>query len=129
MTAMQKVALTYAKAAKGSRLCRAVPPALVKWAGYVEYNSRHGWFPEALPNSIGTFDRDCIGVMPGNIKIIKLGGLIFIGTFEGNLPTDIIEVRISRAGALFICTIVHGRPDDDSRIELPEPVEPEGVDA
>lgn len=129
MTAMQKAAMVFAKAAKGSRLCRAVPPALVKWAGYVEYNSRHGWFPEALPNTIGTFDRECVSVMPNGVKLVKLGGLLFIGASEGNLPQDIIEVRISKVGSNYLCTIVYGRPDDDSRIETPEPVEPEGVDA
>lgn len=129
MTAMQKVALTYAKAAKGSRLCRAVPPALVKWAGYVEYNGRHAWFPEARPQTIGTFDRECISTMPGSVKVVKLGGLLFIGASEGNLPEDIIEVRVSRVGSSYLCTIVYGRPDDDSDIEVPDPVEPEGVDA
>ena len=56
MTAMQKGAITFAKAAKGSRLVRAVPPALVKWAGYVEYNARHHWFPAVEAQTIGTFN-------------------------------------------------------------------------
>lgn len=129
MTAMQKAALTYAKAAKGSRLVRAVPPALVKWAGYVEYNARHHWFPAVLAQTIGTFDRDNISAMPGDVKVVKLGGLMFIGSFSGDLPEDIIEMRVSKVGTSYLCTIVHGRPDDGDEVTMPEPVEPEGVDA
>lgn len=129
MTAMQKGAITFAKAAKGSRLVRAIPPALVKWAGYVEYNARHHWFPAVEAQTIGTFDRDNISAMPGDVKVVKLGGLIFIGSFSGDIPTDIVEIRVTKVGGTYLCTIVHGRPDDGSDVALPEPVEPEGVDA
>lgn len=129
MTAMQKAALNYAKAAKGSRLCRAVPPALVKWAGYVEYNARHHWFPEVRSQTIGTFDRSNVAAMTGDVKLVKIGGLTFVGSFEGDLPQDIVEVRVSRVGQSYLCTLVHGRPDDDSDTLVPDPVEPEGVDA
>lgn len=130
MTAMQKMALSYAKAATKSRLCRAVPAALVKWAGYVEYNKGLSWFPEARSACIGTFDKESISAMPGDVKLIKIGGLTFAGSFVGELPTDITEVRVAKVGNSYMATVVHGSPDDGGNDSLvPDPVEPEGVDA
>jgi hypothetical protein len=130
MTAMQKAAMSYAKAATKSRLCRAVPAALVKWAGYVEYNRNLSWFPEARDVSVGTFDRECISAMPGDVKLVKIGGLTFVGSFEGDLPSDITEVRVAKVGSMYLTTVVHGTQDDgDDDALVPDPVEPEGVDA
>lgn len=129
MTAMQRASLDWGKAARGSRMVRSIPASLVQWAGYAEYNTNFPWFIRPLNGSIGTFDKGALVGMPGNVKMIQLGGLTFVGLLDMAIPSDLYEVRVTKFPDLVQATILWGRPDNDSRLEVPEPVEPEGVDA
>jgi hypothetical protein len=128
-TAMRRFALTYAAAAKGYRQVRTVPGSLLNWAGYVEYNKGREGFPQAVPSTVGTFDKDVVTVLPGNLMLIKMGGVTFAGTLESGKPDDLFEVRISPAARGYVATFVCGRVDGDDPLTIPQPVEPEGVDA
>jgi len=124
-TAMQRFSLTYAGAARGYRLARAIPASLIQWAGYVEYNATVEWFPKAKTGTVGSFDKECVSTLPSNVALIKLGGISFAGVVDGALPSDIIEVRVGAEDGKYIATIVAGRPDDGSSLEVPTPTEPE----
>src|SRR5262245_5424296 len=127
-TAIQRFSLSYAGAARGYRLPRAVPANLVNWAGFVEYNRGRGSYPEAVPHSAGAFGWDSISELPGNVVLVKLGGISFAGVCEGGLPGDIAEVRVASTPDGYIATVVAGRPEGDD-VALPVPQEPETQDA
>jgi hypothetical protein len=120
-TAMQRFSLAYAGAARGYRLARAIPGSLVQWAGYVEYNAATEWFPKAGADTVGTFDKEALSTLPGSVALIKLGGVNFAGIFEGTMPADIIEIRVGIVDGKYMATVVSGRPDDGSRLDVPMP--------
>lgn len=130
-TAVQRFALTWAQVARGYRLPRAVPAALVNWTGYVEFNAEQEGFPKAVPHSIGHFGHDGLQELPGDVIIVKLGGISFAGVCAGGLPGDISEFRVAWTPDGYLATVVYGRPDNDSGIRTPVPVEgePEPQDA
>ena len=130
MTAMQRFSLSYAGAARGYRLPKAIPASLVSWAGYVEYNDSVEWFPSAPRGTIGIFDKEAISTPPGNVALIKMGGVNFAGVFEGAIPSDVVEVRITVLDSgKYQATVVSGRPDDGSDMRVPMQSEPETQDA
>jgi hypothetical protein len=129
-TALRRFSLTFAGAAKGFRLPRTVPGSLVNWAAYAEINKTRADFPTVDDGDIGTFDKECVTTLPGDIMLVKMGGVTFAGVCPGGKPEDLFEVRIGKdeAGkyhAVFVC----GRIDGDDRIGIPTPVEPEAQDA
>jgi hypothetical protein len=130
-TAMQKFSLLWANTARGFRLPRAIPAALVQWCGFVEFNNNHEGFPKAAPHSIGAFGYDSVQELPGDVVVIKLGGIAFTGVCPQGVPGDITETRVAWTPDGYIATIVYGRADDDSAIRQPVPVEgePEPSDA
>jgi len=130
MTAVQRAALDWGKATRGSRMLRSIPASLVSWTSYAEFNGRLDWFIPVYGDTFGTFDRTCIQSLAGGVKMVKLGGLNFVGIDNEPLPGDLFEVRIwkSTTGNLH-CTYIVGRPDDDSGEHAPQPVEPEMEDA
>jgi len=129
-TALRRFSMTYAQAAKGYRLPRTVPASLVQWAAYVETNKDREGFPEARSGSVGTFDKEAVTVLPGNILLIKMGGVTFAGVQEGGVPEDLFEVRVSKTNeGGYAATFVTGRPDGNDPEGAPIPVEPEDVDA
>lgn len=130
-TAMRRFSMTYAGAAKGYRLPRAVPSGLVSWAGYVEYNAGREGFPAAPEGTVGTFSKDGVATLPGGLLLIKMGGVMFIGTGpEGGIPADLFETRIHKGtNGKYIATFVCGRLDNGGGADVPVPVDPEEVDA
>src|SRR5262245_61347866 len=95
-TVVQRFGLTFAGTARGYRLPRAIPSALVQWAGFVEYNEAgENGYPAAAPHSVGAFGASHVQELTGNVVVAKMGGLSFAGICEGGLPADICEVRIA----------------------------------
>jgi len=127
-TAVQRFGLEFAGCARGYRLPRAIPPTLVQWAGFVEFNKGRGSYPTAAPHSIGSFGLDHVQSLPGDVVVVKLGGISFAGVAEGGLPGDICEVRVAWTPDGYMATVVAGRPDGDD-VRLPVPQEPETQDA
>lgn len=131
-TAIQKFCLDYAGAAKASRLARGVPSELVRWASYIEYNATMNWFPAAPRRTVGTFSKEALTILPRNIAMLRVGGIEFLGAFEGEKPADIIEMRIGFDETeinKYWATIIYGRPDEGQSMDTPEPAEPELQDA
>jgi len=128
-TAMQRASLDWGVAARESRMIRSIPVGLVQWASYAEFNAHLDWFIQPPTDTLGTFDRKAVVAMPGNVRLIRMGGLTFCGVCFEALPADVLEVRVWRGVTANYCTIISGRPDNDDRAEATEPVEPEGADA
>lgn len=129
VTAIQRFSLAYAGAARGFKLPRAIAPQLIQWAGYVEYNARMNWFPACPSGTVGTFDQEAASMLPGDVCLIKMGGVNFAGICEGGLPGDITEVRVGIEDGKYTATIVAGKPDDGSDTRVPVPEAPETQDA
>ena len=125
MTAMQKVSLEYAKAARGFRLPRAVSMQLVQWAGYVEFNAITEGYAPAPDNSVGTFDKDAVSGLPGDVVLVRMGGVNFAGVLAGGLPADIVEVRVAMVNGGYTCSVVHGSMPSGSGMPVPVPSEME----
>jgi hypothetical protein len=132
-TALRRFSMNYAGAAKGYRLVRSVPSALVSWAAYAEVNKRREGFPAAMPGTVATFNKDSVTMLPGDLLMIKMGGVMFIGQLAGGIPEDLYEVRVHKQddqrGGKYIATFIVGRPDGDDPIGTPVPVEGENIDA
>lgn len=135
-TAVQRFCLNYAGAAKASRLARGIPSGLVRWAAYVEFNQSVDWFPKAPPGSVGTFDKDCLTILPNEVAMIQMGGVEFIGVLDGGKPSDLVEVRVSTHDANgqpmsqgYMATLVIGKPDEGQATPMPVPADGELQDA
>jgi hypothetical protein len=121
-TAIQRFCFNYAGAAKSSRLARAIPAGLVRWAAYVEYNATKEWFPKADLRSLGTFDKDRLRVLPHNFLLLRLGSVRFVGPCSDGVPNDLFEIRVGYgAGEKFICTLLSGIPNDEENRERGQP--------
>ena len=135
-TAVQRFCLTYAGAAKASRLARGVPSGLVRWAAYAEFNKTLEWFPKAQQGTVGSFGKDALTILPNDAAMVQLGGIEFVGVLAGGVPEDLVEVRVSTHGtdgrplaSGYLATLVIGRPDSGQGEGLPVPVEGELQDA
>jgi hypothetical protein len=128
-TALRRFSLTYAGTAKAYRLPRTVPASLVSWCAYAEVNSGRDGFPPAMPGTVATFSKEAVTSLPGNLLLVKLGGVMFVGPHEGGVPEDLFELRVRRGDeGKYWVTMICGRMDGDNRAEMPEPVEPEPED-
>lgn len=130
-TALRRFSMTYAQASKGYKLPRTVPASLVRWAAYVEVNQDREGFPVAPNGTIGTFDKESVTSLPGNIVLIRMGGVTFAGVLEGGVPEDLFEVRVGKSPTTggYVATLLTGRPDGEDPSGATDPVEPEDVDA
>lgn len=130
-TALRRFSLLYAGAAKGYRQVRTVPGSLLNWAAYVTVNDSREGFNRANASTVGTFDKESVQPLPGNVKLIRLGGISFAGVLDGDIAEDLFEVRITKRhdDGKYVATLLFGRPDGEDPVGMPQPVEPEGVDA
>lgn len=131
-TACQRYGLLYAKAAQSYRMCRAIPAALVQWAGRVEWLAHDEGYPVPTPGTIGTTNGETITVMPGRIVLIRLGGINLTGLAATDIPAhEIVEVRIRSVvgenGTTYFAEIVTGR-DLFQRESAPVPVDLENAE-
>jgi len=129
VTALRKFSLTYAKAAKGYRLPRAILPSQVQWAGYAEYHKGRDGFPAPALNTAGTFDREALRALPGGVILVRLGGVEFVGTTTEPIANDVFEIRIAKTGRTYLCSLLSGRFDDGSAVAIDVPSAPETIDA
>jgi len=128
-TALRRFSMTYAGTAKAYRLPRTVPASLVSWCCYAEvHNGREG-FPAAPMGTVATFSKESVTSLPNSLLLVKLGGVMFVGAYEGGIPEDLHEVRVRRLDSgKFEVSLILGRSDSDG-VEVPEPTEPETEDA
>lgn len=131
--AMQKFGLLWAQARHSFKNLRDIPASLLSWGAYVEFHGGETGFPVALPESVGTFNRDVLTLLPAGVAAIRLAGMNFTGLMNDDQPIrmhEVSEVRVSRTGdGQFTATVVMGHADDDSAAaDTPMPTEPAEID-
>lgn len=130
--AAQKFAMLWTRAARASKIVRDVPASVVQWCGNAEFQAADPTYPVPEAKSVGTFNKDCLTVLPGSVIVVKIGGIMATGVMTADqapIPMhEVSEIRIRAVGDLdYEAVIVIGRSDaarEDEEVPLPGELQP-----
>lgn len=101
MTVIQKLSFVWAATAKASRMVRSIPVPMFQWAVMAEARATAPeaatlGYPEAKPRSTGSLNRDVLSTLPGNVVVIRAGGVNATGLApEGLDLQNFVELRMT----------------------------------